>query len=105
MSMLHTAKSVSPYNDDNDVKPTYTIIKHSERTNKLAFKLIRLRIPFLSYTNLQRVLNKKDQEYSSNVYRFFESVKTLQFCRENPHFWLQYAILVLASRDYDRADK
>lgn len=62
-------------------------------------------VTFLSYTNLQRVLNKKDQEYSSNVYRFFESVKTLQFCRENPHFWLQYAILVLASRDYDRADK
>ena len=62
-------------------------------------------VTFLSYTNLQRVLNKKDQEYNSNVYRFFESVKTMQFCRENPHFWLQYAILVLASRDYDRADK
>ena len=62
-------------------------------------------ITFLSYTNLQRVLNKKDPEYNNNIYRFFESVKTLHFCRENPHFWLQYAILVLASRDYPRADK
>ncbi|MBR5104392.1 MAG: SIR2 family protein [Bacteroidales bacterium] len=62
-------------------------------------------ITFLSYTNLQRVLNKKDAEYNNNIYRFFESVKTLMFCRENPHFWLQYAILVLSSRDYDRADK
>lgn len=62
-------------------------------------------VTFLSYTNLQRVLNKKDPEYSINIYRFFESVKTLNFCKENPHFWLQYAILVLSSRDYPRADK
>ena len=62
-------------------------------------------VTLLSYTNLQRILNKKDLEYNNNIYRFFESVKTLQFCRENPHFWLQYAILVLASRDYPRADK
>ena len=62
-------------------------------------------VTFLSYTNLQRVLNKKDSEYSINIYRFFESVKTLNFCKENPHFWLQYAILVLSSRDYPRADK
>lgn len=62
-------------------------------------------VTFLSYANLQRVLNKKDPEYNSNIYRFFESVKTLNFCKENPHFWLQYAILVLASRDYPRADK
>lgn len=62
-------------------------------------------VTFLSYTNLQRVLNKKDPEYSNNIYRFFESVKTLNFCKENPHFWLQYAILVLSSRDYPRADK
>lgn len=62
-------------------------------------------VTFLSYTNLQRVLNKKDPEYNNNIYRFFECIKTLKFCRENPHFWLQYAILVLASRDYPRADK
>lgn len=62
-------------------------------------------VTLLSYTNLQRVLNKKDPEYSNNIYRFFESVKTLNFCKENPHFWLQYAILVLSSRDYPRADK
>ena len=62
-------------------------------------------ITLLSYTNLQRVLNKKDPEYNKNIYSFFESVKTLEFCKENPHFWLQYAILVLASRDYARAEK
>lgn len=62
-------------------------------------------ITFLSYSNLQRVLNKQDSRYNDNIYRFFEKVKTLYFCRENPHFWLQYAILVLASRDYPRADK
>lgn len=62
-------------------------------------------ITLLSYTNLQRVLNKKDPEYNKNIYSFFENIKTLDFCKENPHFWLQYAILVLASRDYPRAEK
>ena len=51
--MLHTAKSVSPYIEDKDVKPTYTIIKHSERTNKLALSVIRLLIPCLSLANCQ----------------------------------------------------
>ena len=59
----------------------------------------------LSYSNLQKVLNKTDDKYNENIYRFFEQVKTLCFCKHNPHFWLQYAILVLASRDYNRADK
>lgn len=62
-------------------------------------------ITLLSFTNLQRILNKKDVKYNDNIYRFFENVKTLNFCKENPHFWLQYAILVLSSRDYPRADK
>lgn len=62
-------------------------------------------ITLLSFTNLQRILNKKDMKYNDNIYRFFENVKTLNFCKENPHFWLQYAILVLSSRDYPRADK
>ncbi|MCQ2308186.1 MAG: SIR2 family protein [Bacteroidales bacterium] len=62
-------------------------------------------ITLLSFTNLQRILNKKDVKYNDNIYRFFENVKTLNFCKENPHFWLQYAILVLSSRDYSRADK
>lgn len=62
-------------------------------------------ITLLSFTNLQRILNKKDVKYYDNIYRFFENVKTLNFCKDNPHFWLQYAILVLSSRDYPRADK
>ncbi len=65
----------------------------------------RILITLLSYTNIQRVLNKRDPEYNNNIYKFFESVKTLEFCKENPHFWLQYAILVLASRDYPRAER
>ena len=52
--MLHTAKSVSPYNDDNDVKPTYTIIKHNERTNKLAFNDMSWRIPRISLSNRKK---------------------------------------------------
>lgn len=59
----------------------------------------------LLYSNLHKILNKTDGKCNENLYRFFEKVKTLNFCKSNPHFWLQYAILVLSSRDYGRAEK
>lgn len=54
----------------------------------------------LSYTNLQRILNKDDKLYKHNLLRFFENLKNLEFCKENPHFWLQYAIVRLSERNY-----
>ena len=40
-----TANSTSPYLDANDVKPTYTTIKHSERIKRLPLSESNRRIP------------------------------------------------------------
>ncbi len=60
---------------------------------------------FVSFSSLQRILNKDDRSYKHNILRFFESIKNTEFCKKNPHFWLQYAIEKLSERDYSTARK
>ncbi len=57
----------------------------------------------MTYTNLQHVLNKEDQNYKYNLLSFYESIKVLHFCEKNPHFWLQYAIVMLSQHEYEKA--
>ena len=59
---------------------------------------------FVSFSNLQRILDKTDRSYKFNMLRFFEGIRNTNFCRENPHFWLQYAIEKLSERDYTSAN-
>lgn len=54
----------------------------------------------LSYTNIQRVLNNNDPKYKSIIIEFFEDVRRCDFCKNNPHYWLQYAIVKLDDGDY-----
>ena len=56
------------------------------------------------FSNLQQMLNRNDKDYKYNLYRFYESIKTLDACAENPYFWLQYAILKLSDYDYQTAE-
>lgn len=58
----------------------------------------------MNYSNLQHILNKTDKDYKFNLIRFFEAIRPLGECAENPHFWLQYAILKLSEYDYKTAD-
>lgn len=58
----------------------------------------------LSYTNLQRVLNNNDPKYKSVIVEFFEDVRQCAFCKNNPHYWLQYAIVKLDDRDFPLAE-
>lgn len=57
----------------------------------------------LSYTSLQRVLNKNDDNIHIAMRGFFEEIRDTNFCKENPHYWLQYAIFRLDERDYNAA--
>lgn len=57
----------------------------------------------MTFTNVQCILNEEDPLHKNNLLRYYESIKTLKSCRCNPHFWLQYAIVMLSERDYDRA--
>ena len=57
----------------------------------------------MTFTNVQCILNEEDPLHKYNLLRYYESIKTLKSCRCNPHFWLQYAIVMLSERDYARA--
>ncbi|MDZ7775278.1 MAG: SIR2 family protein [Bacteroidales bacterium] len=59
----------------------------------------------ISFSNLQSILKKDTSEYKFNILRFFEGIRNMQYCRKNPHYWLQYAIARLAEREYGLADK
>lgn len=59
----------------------------------------------ISFSNLQSILKKDTSEYKFNILRFFEGIRNMQYCRQNPHYWLQYAIARLAEREYGLADK
>ncbi len=54
----------------------------------------------MNYSNLQHILNKNDHNYKPNLLHYYDSIHTLGFCAENPHFWMQYAILKLSEYDY-----
>lgn len=54
----------------------------------------------MTYSNLQHILNKNDRNYKANLLHYYDSIHTLSFCAENPHFWMQYAILKLSEYDY-----
>lgn len=57
----------------------------------------------LSYTTLQRVLNKEDNNFNHAMRGFFEEIRETKFCKNNPHYWLQYAIRKLDEHDYNAA--
>lgn len=57
----------------------------------------------LSHQNISRVLNRKHPDCSDSITRFFEEIRTTQFCFENEHYWLQYAIAKLFVHDYESA--
>lgn len=82
-----------------------TMIKIMQNLNdygnsKVAKGIIR---KLMTFTNVQHVLNPDDTSYKYNLLRYYEAIKSMKYCRTNPHFWLQYAILMLSERDYDRA--
>lgn len=58
----------------------------------------------MNYSNLQHILNKYDKNYIPNIHFYYDSIHTLSFCAENPHFWMQYAILKLSVYDYQTAE-
>lgn len=57
----------------------------------------------LSYTSLQRVLNKESDNFGIAMRGFFEEIRATGFCKDNPHYWLQYAICKLDENDYAKA--
>jgi len=84
-----------------------SLVKTAEKLDKRRYDSNNYQIlkSIVSFTRLQRVLNRSAANYEEILISFFEQVKNLQFNKRNPHFWLQYAIARLSIQDYPNADR
>ncbi|MCQ2181794.1 MAG: SIR2 family protein [Bacteroidales bacterium] len=69
-------------------------------TGKVARQITRR---LMTFTNVQQILNEQDPHHKYNMLRYYESIKSMPSCSKNPHFWLQYAIVMLSERNYSQA--
>jgi hypothetical protein len=60
----------------------------------------------VQFSHLESVLpNRTITEHSAAVFRYYERVKDLEYCKRNPQFWLQYAIAALVFEEIERSEK
>lgn len=59
----------------------------------------------MMFSNLQRIINTHKFENMDNVIKFYQSIKETNFCKNNPHFWLQYSIARIAEGNYPLANQ
>lgn len=67
----------------------------------------RLLSSLILYTGLRRVLddNSPEKNYQHIMTAFFEQIRDTNFCKNNPHYWLQYAILKIDEMDLNLAEQ
>ena len=80
-----------------DVFKNLVYQSHDKGTRRILRKI-------MTFTNLQHVLNRDDKNYSVNVLSFYDTIGKYDFCRSNPHYWLQYAIVMLSQYNYQQAN-
>lgn len=68
-------------------------------------KYKRILMSLLSSANLIRLISRKNENNQSVLIEFFEQIRGCEFCKRNPHYWLQYAIIKLNEPDYEVADR
>ena len=49
------------------------------------------------------LFNRKEKSYSERITKIYEIAKSLEYFKENPFFWLQYAIAKMEVHDYQAA--
>ncbi|MGJ5813623.1 SIR2 family protein [Paludibaculum fermentans] len=70
------------------------------RNSRLHFELLK---DLTKFNGLQYVFPEKDRRKA--CIRYYESIKDLHNTRNNPLFWLQYAIACTLFEEFDRAEK
>lgn len=89
------------YNDDVE-----RIIKKILRTlgnNTYIRRYEHMLRMLISYSNLRMLFNKEDKTFNQRILRIYEVGKTLEYHKETPFFWLQYAIARMEEKQYDTA--
>ena len=61
-------------------------------------------ISIINFRTIQKAINVKDPSWKREIFRFYETVRSLSFCENSIHFWLQYAIARLSDYDYQIAE-
>ena len=61
-------------------------------------------ISIINFRTIQKTINIKDPIWKREIFRFYETVRSLNFCQNNIHFWLQYAIARLSDYNYEIAE-
>lgn len=79
-------------NFKNSALLTSVLIDITKKIHSLGY--YRLYRTLATYTNIQNMLPDKDKR--KNIIQFYEGIRALDKERNNPHFWLQYAIARLA---------
>jgi hypothetical protein len=79
------------------------ITRKADDASRATERYKRIFRQLLTFSNVQLILSKTN--YKDAVIRFYESIKNLRQCRNNPLFWLQYAIASLVIEDLFRADR
>lgn len=89
------------YNDEVE-----SIIKRILKTlsnNTYVKKYEHMLRMLISYSNLRMLFNRDDKHYNKRILRIYEIGKTIEYHKENPFFWLQYAIAKMEEKQYDTA--
>ena len=75
---------------------------HEKRSHKRIRKYLK---EIMLYQNLNRILKKDSDQRGLNraIFNIYEKVAYLEYNRENPLFWLQFAIARLADGEYSDA--
>lgn len=71
--------------------------------DKNSYQIIK---SIVSFSRLQGIFNlNENPAYKPVILSFFEEIKSTNYAKKNPYFWLQYAIAKLSIRDYPIAKK
>ncbi|QGY45926.1 hypothetical protein GM418_20285 [Maribellus comscasis] len=60
-------------------------------------------ISIINFRTIQKSINLNEPVWKREIFRFYETIKDYNFCRNNIHFWLQYAIARLSDYNYEIA--
>ncbi|MBP2656946.1 MAG: hypothetical protein H6Q73_4515 [Firmicutes bacterium] len=58
----------------------------------------------VSFSNIRIVLKNKGKDLANHIVKYYENIKNLTFNKENPFFWLQYAIARLELEHFTESD-
>ena len=89
------------YNDDVELIVSKIILVLNAHNHISRYEhMLRM---IVSYSNLRMLFNRKEKSYSERITKIYEIAKSLEYFKENPFFWLQYAIAKMEVHDYQAA--